>query len=153
VVLADGAPRHQGAPHAAPAVAQRWLLTRVARTQFELSAPAAVANGVGSTGVLLAGNPAVWLPATAGVLFAAAFLLLNDAGWVVPAGSAAAGPLRLALGAWALHYLPFALVARDCFQTYYVLAYYFAVLTLAAVSDLFLHGYAPYQCLLRTCRS
>ena len=50
------------------------------------------------------------------------------------------GALYLTLGGWALHYLPFAFVARDCFLTYYILAAYFALLTLTIVLDLLFGG-------------
>jgi dolichyl-phosphate-mannose--protein O-mannosyl transferase len=44
--------------------------------------------------------------------------------------------LVIATTGWALHFLPFVFVARDCFLTYYVLAAYFALLTLTIVIDL-----------------
>ena len=103
---------------------------------FDLSAAA----GVQGTAVYLIGSPVVQLASTVGVLLGLAYIVFAWSGHIKDEERDALGPLYLAVGGWALHYLPFAFVARDCFLTYYILAAYFALLTLTIVMDLLCGG-------------
>ena len=105
-------------------------------------------SSAGASAVYLVGNPVVGLSATVCVVLAIAYVAFAWAGLTrepSAGGAAAAGERRLpsvclGLGGYLLHYLPFAFVARDCFLTYYILAQYFALLTLAIVLDMLWGG-------------
>eukprot|EP01043_Picozoa_sp_COSAG02_P071497 COSAG02_NODE_13089_length_1447_cov_1.711424_2_plen_105_part_00 len=79
--------------------------------------------------VYLIGNPLVQLSTTAGIVLGLAFVVFAWSGMVYRTGNddkndglervgRLFGSLYIVLGGWMLHYLPFALVARDCFLTY-----------------------------------
>ena len=74
----------------------------------------------------LIGNPLVQLSTTVGIVFGLALVAFAWSGLVRRSGGRNGGfervgellgSLYIVLGGWMLHYLPFALVARDCFLT------------------------------------